>query len=543
MPTLMMVIKMKKRIIIALTFFVGIIVTLVLLSKPKDPIQIRKTSEKDILNYVKTHQQNDYPILVTSPLNPNKQQDDVDEGDLFYYDDLFLYVIDYQKLSIVDIQNKTIFKELVFENFTPTELLLTQEQIILLGIKQTSLSIEITFGKNFPYTNTECVIYILNKNDYSIERYLSFDESYYVCSYKNEKGLYFIVSNNDFIDKKNKKIIYPSYFDSKYGIQQLNKEELYLSNSGNPIYSLKMLCYLNLMETKPLKRYGFLGVEGITKMNHDFFMMTSTLYYQDDVTVVHIFSLNTLKYQGYVSVKGYLINSYAFDTYQNYLRIATSYFEHNQPINQIYNIDLIHLTIISKKNIAPSETIYALRFHENHAYLSTYLYIDPLFVLDFSNPHEIQIKAQKEIDYLCEYLSLKNDSIFSIGRVLDDKNLSTGIRLSLFNPATLQSVDEYTINQLYADIEVRFQQKGLIQSDSLVIFSMSSQQASSVEVFNVQQTIQPICSILYNDDYIIRISVVHHELICLSYDNLYFYDLSSYQLLKILPYHSIETKV
>ena len=172
---------MKKRIILALLVFVGIIGTLLVLSNKKDEAQLKKASTQDVLNFF-NKPKNEVDLPVTGTIENQYQLDDVDESDFVKYDAQRTYVVDYQKLYIIDNEKEYVISEIAFDNFMPTELLLTDSQIILLGIKNISLEVEIIPGRTFPYSNSECVIYILDKNDYSITRYLAFDGSYYVTS-------------------------------------------------------------------------------------------------------------------------------------------------------------------------------------------------------------------------------------------------------------------------------------------------------------------------------------------------------------------------
>ena len=172
---------MKKRIIVALFVFVGIIGTLLALSNKKDDIQIKKADTQDVVKFL-SKPKNDMDLPVTGTIENEYQVDDVDESDFIKYDQQRTYVVDYQKLYVIDNENETVVSEIAFDDFMPTELLLTDSQIILLGIKNIQLDVEVIPGRTFPYRNSECVIYVLNKDDYSIARYLSFDGSYYISS-------------------------------------------------------------------------------------------------------------------------------------------------------------------------------------------------------------------------------------------------------------------------------------------------------------------------------------------------------------------------
>ena len=96
---------MKKRIIVALFVFVGIIGTLLALSNKKDDIQIKKADTQDVVKFL-SKPKNDMDLPVTGTIENEHQVDDVDESDFIKYDQQRTYVVDYQKLYVIEMKMK-----------------------------------------------------------------------------------------------------------------------------------------------------------------------------------------------------------------------------------------------------------------------------------------------------------------------------------------------------------------------------------------------------------------------------------------------------
>lgn len=68
-------------------------------------------------------------LPVTGTIENEYQVDDVDESDFIKYDQQRTYVVDYQKLYVIDNENETVVSEIAFDDFMPTELLLTDHKL------------------------------------------------------------------------------------------------------------------------------------------------------------------------------------------------------------------------------------------------------------------------------------------------------------------------------------------------------------------------------------------------------------------------------
>ena len=142
-----------------------------------------------------------------------------------------------------------------------------------------------------------------------------------------------------------------------------------------------------------------------------------------ETTVLHKIAINasSIDYVAQGEVPGHILNQFAMDEYNGYFRIATTEGYYNgdtyQTTNNVYILDANLKEVSSLKNIAPGESIYAVRFLGDRAYLVTFVEIDPLFALDLSDPQNPQILGELKIPGYSTYLHPYDEThIIGIGR-------------------------------------------------------------------------------------------------------------------------------
>ncbi len=167
-------------------------------------------------------------------------------------------------------------------------------------------------------------------------------------------------------------------------------------------------------------------------------------------TTIHKFSfiLNDIHttYAGSGFVKGHVLNQFAMDEHNGFLRIATT-LGHVPDPNVHSTISILKesdglLSIEGQiDNIAPTEDIRSARFDGDQGYIVTFKKTDPLFVLDLSNPQAPNIKGELKIPGFSTYMQMMDDShILSIGYDADDQGNFAwfqGIQLQIMDVSDL----------------------------------------------------------------------------------------------------------
>lgn len=152
-------------------------------------------------------------------------------------------------------------------------------------------------------------------------------------------------------------------------------------------------------------------------------------YYYDaqtEKTMVYKFALNdgALAYENKGKVSGYVLNQFSMDESNDHFRIATTrnmYSGKTSKDNNLYVLDKDMKVVGSLENIAPNEQIYSVRFMGKRAYMVTFKTVDPLFVIDVSEPTSPKILGELKIPGYSNYLHPYDENhLIGFGKEVDE---------------------------------------------------------------------------------------------------------------------------
>jgi uncharacterized secreted protein with C-terminal beta-propeller domain len=130
-----------------------------------------------------------------------------------------------------------------------------------------------------------------------------------------------------------------------------------------------------------------------------------------------------ISYKSVGEVPGQVLNQFSMDEYSGYFRIATTVgqvFEGNS-FNSVYVLDSDMNTVGSVEDLAPGEKIYSARFMQDRAYIVTFKSVDPLFVIDLSNPKDPKVLGYLKIPGYSDYLHpYDKDHVIGIGKDVNE---------------------------------------------------------------------------------------------------------------------------
>jgi uncharacterized secreted protein with C-terminal beta-propeller domain len=185
-------------------------------------------------------------------------------------------------------------------------------------------------------------------------------------------------------------------------------------------------------------------------------------------------------------VPGSILNQFSMDEYNDYFRIATTTWTETQK-NNVYVLDM-NLTIVgSLTDLAPSEHIYLARFMGNKCYLVTFVSIDPLFVIDLSNPTKPIVLGELKIPGYSDYLHPYDENhLIGVGKhtVEADQGFFAwyqGVKIALFDVSNVSNplqIANYTIGERGSDSPVLRDHKAFLfdrQRNLLVIPALVAQ--------------------------------------------------------------------
>lgn len=188
-------------------------------------------------------------------------------------------------------------------------------------------------------------------------------------------------------------------------------------------------------------------------------------------------------------VPGNILNQYSMDEYNGNFRIATtvdSWDEdgNNNSVNNLYILDS-NLNITGKvENLALGESIKSVRFMGAKVYIVTFETVDPLFVIDASNPASPKVLGQLKIPGFSEYLHPYSENlIIGFGydttthtntwedhtgqEYTEDSIVTAGLKLSLFDvsdPVNPKEIDTLVLGEYGSYSEATYNPKAFLFS-------------------------------------------------------------------------------
>lgn len=217
---------------------------------------------------------------------------------------------------------------------------------------------------------------------------------------------------------------------------------------------------------------------------------------ETDRSVVHKISVSNgaIEYRTRGEVPGQPLNQFSMDEHNGYFRIATTtspaFFEpipliaaesiappmppqRSMSANHIYVLDS-NMNIVGKlEDLARGERIYSARFIGDRAYLVTFIRIDPLFVVDLSDPANPRVLGELKIPGVSDYIHPYDENhIIGVGRSAEDLGTWAtfrGLKLSLFDvrdPSSPKEISKYEVGERGTDSEALRDHKAFLFSRS-----------------------------------------------------------------------------
>jgi hypothetical protein len=166
-------------------------------------------------------------------------------------------------------------------------------------------------------------------------------------------------------------------------------------------------------------------------------------------------------YQSYGTVKGYVSNPYFLhhlvqdDTDFLYVASVSSaqwgmrgndYVQLTNATSQLSVLKMSDMSLVGQVNNLgkPGETIFAVRFIGERAFIVTYLQIDPFITMDLSDPYNPRVVGELEIPGFSNYLhQVDANHVLGVGQETDaDTGWSQGLKISLFDISDLANPRE-----------------------------------------------------------------------------------------------------
>ena len=173
------------------------------------------------------------------------------------------------------------------------------------------------------------------------------------------------------------------------------------------------------------------------------------------------FSEGDIKFTAECEVPGNTHNQFSMDEKDGNLRVATtSYNEKGKEVNNVFVLDENLNKIGEVTGFAEDESIKAVRFMGDMAYVITYEETDPLFVIDLSVPTNPQMKGEVKISGFSSLLvPVDENTLLGIGYSTEAGEFSEvtdGVKFALFdisNPQKPAVLDSYVLKYATSDAQ------------------------------------------------------------------------------------------
>ncbi|MEA1937316.1 MAG: beta-propeller domain-containing protein [Patescibacteria group bacterium] len=262
------------------------------------------------------------------------------------------------------------------------------------------------------------------------------------------------ISEEELMMNTVKEIILPKLSEeNRKRIKEIEKAENYILSPQEKIMKIGMIisAYAESLTEDEQKR---LEKELKEKAKQKYEDISKEL----EKTIIHKIGIDggTLKYKTAGEVPGVILNQFSMDENNGYFRIATTKnriwssfddWSERESYSNLYILDAKMKVVGKVEKLAMGERIYSVRFMQNRAYLVTFEQVDPLFVIDLSNPTNPKVLGELKIPGYSSYLHPYDETTL-IGLGKDSGDWNAKLKLSLFDVSSVgdpEEIDTYIL--------------------------------------------------------------------------------------------------
>jgi inhibitor of cysteine peptidase len=423
----------------------------------------------------------------------NIQVEGVDEADIIKTDGEYIYLATDNRLVIARAyppeKARILYKTELEGNING--LFVNGDRLVVL--ESNWLAYAYRLGSSLSYGNgdkTSVRVYdVTNREEPVLERELSID-GYYVSSRMIGDYVYLIAGGSAWIGDDN--VSLPRIYGNN-GAVEIQPAEIWHSETPDNGYGFTTIMSVNMVndDEDPVHETLLLGSASTIYVSPSNIYVTfpdwSSGSGKTSIHRIHI-DEGQIEYHATGEIPGSLLNQFSMDEQGEYFRVATtawnaSTFEAQQS-NNVYILDQ-KLDIYGRlENLAPGEQIHSARFMGSRCYLVTFKKVDPLFVIDLTDPARPKVLGELKITGYSDYLHPYDENhVIGIGKEAaaaeeGDFAWYQGVKISLFDVSDVanpKEIAKYEIGDRGTDSPVLNDHKAFLfdRSKNLLVLPVS----------------------------------------------------------------------
>jgi len=199
----------------------------------------------------------------------------------------------------------------------------------------------------------------------------------------------------------------------------------------------------------------YVSLEGIyLATNTYYYDELNATWYNQGLIMSYVFNEEgDIVFGGKAEYQGYVLNQYAMDRHENTFRIVTTdgwgetainrlyIFEHSETSEGVRELNLISL--LDEGIGKPNERVQSARFNGDMVTIVTFEQIDPLYIIDLSDPENPVIRSEIEVTGFGTYQHpWANDTLLVIGYETNEQGAIIGLKVTLFDTSDRDNISQ-----------------------------------------------------------------------------------------------------
>ena len=408
----------------------------------------------------------------------NIQVEGVDEADIVKSDGEYIYLATDNRLIIARAyppeKARILYKTELEGNING--LFVNGDRLVVIESNWLAYGYGLERSLSYGYANkTSGRVYdVADREKPVLEREVSVD-GYYVSSRMIGDYVYLIASGSAWMGDDN--VSLPRIYGDN-GIAEIQPAEIWHSETPDNGYGFTTIMSVNVVndDEDPVHQTLLLGSASTIYVSPNNIYVTFTNWsIGSEKTSIHRIHIDEgrIEYHATGEVPGRLLNQFSMDENGEYFRVATTIgyaWDHvAKSTSNVFVLDQT-LDIVGRlENLAPGEQIYSARFMGSRCYLVTFKKVDPLFVIDLTDPGAPKVLGELKITGYSDYLHPYDENhVIGIGKEASDQGdfaWYQGVKISLFDVSDVanpREIAKYEIGDRGTDSPVLYDHKAFL---------------------------------------------------------------------------------